>query len=321
MNALKCKLLAGIFLALVLAPIQTALACSCLGPSFTIESSLSNSETAVNATIQEVLVHPSTGQSGVQYYRAYANRVVKGCGLHPSTEFYIKTVADSALCGVDSLQASARYVLFGSVTNEAMSGFLRANQTVLTIDLCQAHLSLDNVDQATMLELQNRPVPICGGVGASRSLGLPPSVAPVKPLNICQLCPAGYFDGCNNCNCVNGAPSCEKKNCARQTSQYCFVKVGPTPVTINLCGTCPKGFSDGCNECDCYYGRVGLCTKKYCTTKTTPKCVKFDICRVCPNGFTDQCNTCHCEAGSVICTKKFCGAIRGQTYPPPKCVK
>jgi hypothetical protein len=281
---------------------------------------LSNSKTAVNATIQEVLAHPSTGQSGVQYYRAYANRVVKGCGLHPSTEFYIKTAADSALCGVDYLQAGVRYVLFGSVTNEAIGGFLRANQTVLTIDLCQAHLSLENVDQATMLELQNRPVPICGGVdAASRSLGLPPSVAPIKPLNICQLCPDGYFDGCNNCKCVNGVPSCEKKNCGgKQTSQYCFVKVGPTPVTTNLCGTCPQGFSDGCNECDCSYGRIGLCTKNYCTWKTKPKCVTFDICRVCPSGYTDACNTCECEVPG-LCTKKFCGAR--QTYPPPQCVK
>lgn len=220
MNALT-QLFAGFFLVLVLTPNQTALACSCLGPSITIESSLSNSETAVNATIQEVHAHLSTGQSGIQYYRAYANRVVKGCGLHSSTEFYIKTVADSALCGVDYLQAGVCYVLFGSVTNEAIGGFLRANQTVLTIDLCQAHLSFENVDQATMLELQNRPVPICGGVAASRSLGLPPSVTPIKPIKpTCQLCPAGYFDGCSNCKCVNGAPSCGKKKCGG--SPYCF---------------------------------------------------------------------------------------------------
>jgi hypothetical protein len=286
---------------------RPALACPCSGP-ITIQSSLANSETAVFSTIFEKL-SPPTVPSAAQYYRADAEGVLKGCGLIRDTFYYIKTAASSAQqCGVD-LQVNVRYILFGTVTYEPIAGFGSAIQPVLTIDSCKAQSVLSNVDRPTQTYLYNQPNPIC-----NRPPPVPvpvpvPVPAPIRPPSAqsvnCQVCPTGFYDGCNTCGCREGFTTfCSTQTCTTYRTATCTNGiVGPVPVprpipvpvpmpvpvpvprpvvvpapvptriastNIFTCQTCPSGYYDGCNTCSCDPSGRATCSAFTCPTYNGP---------------------------------------------------
>jgi hypothetical protein len=103
-------------------------------------------------------------------------------------------------------------------------------------------------------------------------------VPPPVTIN-CQICPTGYYDGCNVCGCGNSATTtggmtivgfCTRRFCASPGTAYCHDTPKPPnpaptpPVITDYCRICPKGYWDGCNSCLCKHGRLGACTKRAC---------------------------------------------------------
>jgi hypothetical protein len=287
----------------------TALACSCNGP-VTIQSSLANSETAVFTTVLEKLPSP-TDQFSSQYYRADADGVLKGCGLIRDTIFYIKTAANSGLCGVDFLQPNVRYILFGTISYQPITGFVSTAQPVLTIDLCKAQSVLSNLERTTQTFLYNQPTPVCNrpppvAVPVPAPVSAPTIPASAQSVN-CQVCPTGFYDGCNTCGCREGFTTfCSFQTCSTYRTATCSnvsggtapvprpipvpvnVPVQPRPVTAPMtapvptptlagtgrltCGTCPSGYYDGCNTCTCDQSGRATCTGFTCRTLGQPAC-------------------------------------------------
>jgi len=114
-------------------------------------------------------------------------------------------------------------------------------------------------------------------------------------------CPKGcksWFDGCNNCSCVDGkVGACTKKGCPVKQPTKCLDTPaskcgdgkcdkagGETAKTcpkdckggIGVPGSCPpdcKKWYDGCNTCDCVKGKISVCTNNVCKKMGTPKCL------------------------------------------------
>lgn len=109
---------------------------------------------------------------------------------------------------------------------------------------------------------------------------MPPMTAEPKPAGgavNCETCDGSFFDGCNECRCMNGMAMCTRKFCMEPEEAYCH-DADPKPEEpeepageIN-CETCRgNGFFDGCNECRCIDG-IAACTEMYCVTPGRPQC-------------------------------------------------
>ena len=90
-----------------------------------------------------------------------------------------------------------------------------------------------------------------------------PSPPPI-PLEDCAL----YFDGCNNCNVVNGQiTKCTKMACKVYQQPRCVV---PAQIDLLEC----KRYFDGCNDCDVINGEITACTEKACMVYEEPRCLE-----------------------------------------------
>jgi hypothetical protein len=161
------------------------------------------------------------------------------------------------------------------------------------------------------------PVMVCGadvskcpdGSFVSRNPKLGCAFDPC-PVN-CDICPFGFFDGCNSCGCDKGGttfctlracgpddfaePKCNPKpdpvvcpadaklcvdgsSLGRDPSNNCEFFPCPPPN----CKVCPFGFNDGCNECRCDKNGNESCTERACKRLGEPFCVKAPVCDFTP---------------------------------------
>jgi hypothetical protein len=325
----------GAFLLLLSHQAATTLACSCVGP-ITIESSLAASETAVFATITEKLT-PPPDQFSPQYYRAKADGVLKGCGLTADREFYIKTGANSALCGVDNLDANVRYILFGRVTNEPVVGFVRANVPVLNIDLCAAHSALSSVAGATLTSLYNQEDPVCRPVTvpAPAPVYVPrPVSAPAPRPTTCRVtCATGYTCSSDGYQCIGSYPvppaPAPKPYPVPVPAPRPYPVPAPVPRTYPYPAPAPRPYPVPVPAPRPYpvpvpaprpYPVPVPAPRPYPVPAPRPNPVPAPTssrvsCRTCPAGYFDGCNTCSCDRyGRTYCTAMSC-----RTYGRPSC--
>jgi hypothetical protein len=124
----------------------------------------------------------------------------------------------------------------------------------------------------------------------------------------CDVCPGGFFDGCNHCACgteEGGPPICTLMACAGPELQpkTCHQqKPSPLVVCTADARVCPDGSAVGRDPAD-------DCEFVPCPP---PPPVDTDDetvgCNTCECGFNDGCNDCQCaDDGSVVgCTKRYC---------------
>lgn len=146
--------------------------------------------------------------------------------------------------------------------------------------------------------------------------------------NVCPINCTTYFDGCNNCTCLNGDDACTNKICKTKSTPTCTNCTGN--LVWNPCGsdctpTCtdpnPKNCSTECvPRCECtadlpYYHNGYCVTAETCSdpppTTTIPQC---------PFGcetYFDGCNTCACNSNGTLgkCTTNVCAK-----YSEPTCL-
>jgi hypothetical protein len=174
----------------------------------------------------------------------------------------------------------------------------------------------------------------------------------VNPLSLnpavydCELCPCGYFDGCNSCGCVSpaGPAACTLKFCEvleRPRCEPCDPNLPPPSSSPTCCNPlkepgqfdnpfCFEGVvccPDGSWSCSIGDGVSFPCGGEIITDGFGEVC-ELD-CKLCPDGLFDGCNTCDCsDPDRPICTKIACGPddVKPKTCtkgpsPPPRDTK
>jgi hypothetical protein len=119
----------------------------------------------------------------------------------------------------------------------------------------------------------------------------------------CEVCPGGFFDGCNHCACnIEGGPICTMMACGPDmlAPKTCNEEAPPGDHVVCTLDAqiCPDGTA------------VGRDPANGCTFFPCPRDDDDDDtvgCDTCECGFNDGCNDCHCaDDGSMGCTKRFC---------------
>jgi hypothetical protein len=90
----------------------------------------------------------------------------------------------------------------------------------------------------------------------------------------CEVCPGGFFDGCNTCACnVDGGQICTKKACGPGLEPKTCQQEPVDDEDVN-CDTCDCGYNDGCNDCKCNDDGSVSCTERACVWQGIPTCLE-----------------------------------------------